>query len=216
MMLSTCFEERFVCFTQEFSNKSTRRVSSLLPCPGGLPSPFQVVDNGRWLSRGRRCLKRVLIFGLLGPAVAFITAMWVMTPLLNWALGDAARIEPGQLVLLPLFYFLGFIPACLAGLADEFFARRAVRMRVVWTTLSGFALSFLPFATAFAMGFIQGPFVLLLGLVGAIPAAVCSWVAGRMSLANRRGCVCIMTRQDLRLVSVSRKVIVAPTNVSAR
>jgi uncharacterized membrane protein len=49
----------------------------------------------------------------------------------------------------------------------------------LWTCLFGFAASFLPFMTAIVMEYVQGIIFLLFGLVGAIPAFVCSLLAGR-------------------------------------
>lgn len=103
-----------------------------------------------------------------------------MLPILNWAVGDKSVFDYHQIVLVPVSYMLGIVPACFAGLFDGVLARRRVRYGPLWTTLFGFAVSFLPLATSFAAGFIHGPLVLVFGFVGALPAFVCSWLARKV------------------------------------
>jgi hypothetical protein len=121
-------------------------------------------------------MKRVLIFALLGPPLGLLVGLWVMLPILNWAVGGTSVFDYHQIVLLPLSYLVGILPACLAGLFDEFLARWRVRYSMLWTTLFGFAVSFLPLVSSYTHGFIHGLYVLLFGFVGAAPAAACSWI----------------------------------------
>lgn len=132
-------------------------------------------------------MRRLLIFSLLGPLLGFVTGFWVMRPIMAGLLGDPLDIDWHQIVLMPLAYALGIVPAFLTGLFDEFGDRRSFRRRVLWTTLFGFTISFLPLATALAAGFIRGPWILLWGLIGAIPAAICSWLAGKPVSPAPRG-----------------------------
>ena len=127
-------------------------------------------------------MKRLLIFALLGPPLGVATGLWVILPVFSWAVGDPVQFDYHQLILLPLGYLSGVPPALLAGLLDGFLAKRNIRRRVLWVALGGFLLSFLPLASSFAAGFIHGPFILIFGFVGAVPAAVCSWLSGN----NRR------------------------------
>lgn len=123
-------------------------------------------------------MRRFLIFGLLGPPLGFVVGFWGLVPLLNWATGGASTFEWGQLVLLPLAYWLGLVPALLAAALDLYLARRGVRWRPAWTALFSFAASFVPLSTAMAMGFLQSPWFLIWGLIGVLPGFVCSALSG--------------------------------------
>lgn len=81
-------------------------------------------------------MKRVLIFALLGPPLGFVTGFYVMLPLMSAAVGDSPQVSFYQLVLLPLAYFMGLVPAVLAGIFDESVAHR--RFRILWTALFAF------------------------------------------------------------------------------
>jgi len=130
-------------------------------------------------------MKRLLIFAVLGPPLGLVTGMWGILPVLNWSLGAESVFDYHQIVLLPLAYQVGLIPALLVGVFDGVLAKRDIGYRVVWCALFGFAMSFLPLLSSLAMGFLHGPFVLLFGLLGAVPAAVCSWLAGTWVQRNR-------------------------------
>ena len=104
--------------------------------------------------------------------------LWGVLPVLNGALGDPSVFDYRQLVLLPLAYQVGLVPALLVAAFDGWLAKRGVRYRVGWSTLFGFAMSFIPLLGALAMGFLHGPFVAMFGLLGAAPAAACSWLSG--------------------------------------
>ena len=123
-------------------------------------------------------MRRFLVFGLLGPPIGLMTGMWGLVPLLNWATGGASVFAWGQLVLLPMGYVLGLIPALLTALVDEALARRGVRGRPAWTALFAFGASFVPLLTAIVMGFIGSPWLLVWGLIGAAPGFVCSMLSG--------------------------------------
>jgi hypothetical protein len=125
-------------------------------------------------------MKRLLTFAVLGPPLGMLTGMFGILPVLNWAVGGPqTQYDYHQIVLLPAAYMVGFVPALLAGVFDGVLAKRHVRHRVFWCALAGFAVSFLPIAGALSMGYIHGPFLLLFGLLGAVPGAVCSWLASR-------------------------------------
>jgi hypothetical protein len=49
--------------------------------------------------------------------------------------------------------------------------------------LFGYAISYVPLIGAFWVGFVHDPYVVLLGLVGAVPSAVCSWLAAERWVA---------------------------------
>jgi cytochrome c biogenesis protein CcdA len=122
-------------------------------------------------------MKRFLIFGLLGPPLGFVTAFWVMLPALDWSLGASSHAEFHQIVLLPVAYMIGIVPALLAALFDHVLARRKARWRILWTTLVSTTAGFLPIAASMFDGFVHGPYVLLFGLIGAVPGAICAWLS---------------------------------------
>jgi hypothetical protein len=122
-------------------------------------------------------LRRFLIFALLGPPLDMITGMWGIAPVMNWSFGDPSVFDYHQLVLTPLAYEVGLLPALLTGAFDGWLARQGIRFRIACCALFGFAASFLPLLGALSMGFMHGPFIAIFGLVGAVPAA-CSWLAG--------------------------------------
>lgn len=119
--------------------------------------------------------KRLLLFGLLGPPLGFVTGFWGVLQILNMALGEKSTVELGQLVLLPLAYMVGTVPALAVGWIDHYF--RNWRLGAMLTCLTGYLLSFTPIAAALVMGFLHGPFVLIFGLIGAIPALICALIA---------------------------------------
>ncbi len=117
----------------------------------------------------------MLLFGLLGPPLGFVTAFWILLQIVNTALGEKSTADPGQLIVLPLAYTVGIVPALATGGIDHYF--RNWRLGPLFTCLAGYLLGFMPIATALAMGFIHGPFVLIFGLIGAIPALICALIA---------------------------------------
>ena len=123
-------------------------------------------------------MKRFLIFAALFPPLAFVVAMWGMLQILNWALGEHSTAGTHQLILLPVAYVVAILPALLTALADEILARRKVRYRMLWTALAGYLSIYAPLLTSLSTGSVHGPYLLLFGIIGAVPGAICSWLAG--------------------------------------
>ncbi|MEH2546538.1 hypothetical protein V1283_003183 [Bradyrhizobium sp. AZCC 2262] len=122
-------------------------------------------------------MKRFLIFAAIAPPLGFVVAFWVMLQIANWLAGSPITFDVAQIMMLPTIYLVGLIPALLAGWFDHALARRNVSYRIALTAPFGYAISYLPLAVAFWIGFGHGPYVLLFGLIGAVPSAVCSWLA---------------------------------------
>ena len=130
-------------------------------------------------------LRRFLIFALLGPPLGMITRMWGILPVLNWSLGDAAVIDYHQIVLMPLAYRVGVLPALLAAAFDGWLAKRenpiprrlvrAVRLRGELSSAARRAVDGIP-ARA-----VRGDF----RFAGAAPR-LCSWLSERAAAARRR------------------------------
>jgi len=122
-------------------------------------------------------MKRFLIFATVAPPLGFIVAFWVMLQIANWMAGGPSTFEIRQVAMLPTIYLVGLIPALLTAGFDHVLAKREMSYRIALTALFGYFVSYGPLVGAFQMGFMHDPGVLLLGLVGAVPAALCSWLA---------------------------------------
>ena len=123
-------------------------------------------------------MKRFLIFAALFPPLAFIVAIWGVLQFMNWALAESNTADYHQLILLPAAYVILLFPALLTALVDDVVARRNVRYRILWTALAGYVLIFAPLLAALLMGLAHGSYLMLFGIIGSIPAAICSWLAG--------------------------------------
>lgn len=126
-------------------------------------------------------MRRFLVFAALFPLLAFIVAFWGMLQILNWALGENSTADYHQLILLPVAYVIVLLPAMLTGLVDHALAQRKLRYRVLWTAFAGYLFIYLPLLVALLTG-LHGPYLLLFGIIGAVPGAICSWLAGSNSV----------------------------------
>jgi hypothetical protein len=122
-------------------------------------------------------MTRFLIFAAMAPPLGFVVAFWVMLQLANWLAGGPNSFEVAQIMMLPTIYLVGLIPALAAAGCDHMLAKRHVPHRITFTALFGYAITFLPILALVWLGMAVGPEVLLLGFIGAVPAAVCSWLA---------------------------------------
>jgi hypothetical protein len=111
-------------------------------------------------------MNRFLIFLLLFPAVA-TASFYAVTYILSGAAQDSG--------LGPVFMYLVFIvPGLLVALLDWLVAKTSIPA-VIATTLLTYGLSAL--ALAWALG--SSKEILAIGLLGAFPAAVCSWLSNK-------------------------------------
>jgi len=122
-------------------------------------------------------MTRFLIFAAIAPPLGFVVAFWVMLQIANWLAGSPITFDVAQIMMLPTIYLVGLIPALWAGWFDHALARRNVSYGIALTALFGYTISYLPLAVAFWIGFGHGPCVLLFGLIGGVPSALCSWLA---------------------------------------
>lgn len=122
-------------------------------------------------------MKRFLIFAAVASPLGFILAFWVMLQIANWIAGAPSTFDLQHVVMLPTVYVFGVIPALLIAWFDHALAQWQISYRIALTALFAYALSYLPLLGAFQLGFMHEPSALLLGLIGAVPAAVCSWLA---------------------------------------
>jgi hypothetical protein len=128
-------------------------------------------------------VRRAILFAVLGPPLGAVVGFWLIVPAMNWALSDAGSpyVWPGpdyhDVVLLPLAYSLGVIPAFLCGAFDEWLVRQRVSAHAARTAAFGFFACFLMLLPLFAIGVAGHPVVFIFGLVGAMPAAICAWIS---------------------------------------
>ncbi len=123
-----------------------------------------------------------MVFALLGPPLGELVLLLVM-----FAIFDGTVISPiGMPFMLPAAYFNGIVPALLVGLFDDAAARRRwpAGSRALFSAATDFLAAFVPLLLAIALGFLHGPWLALFGVVGAVPAAICSLVASLWSRAE--------------------------------
>jgi hypothetical protein len=108
-------------------------------------------------------MKRFLIFTVLFPplALAVFTAPDTFRKYLDWV---------------GIAYMVAIIPAWLTAGVDWTLSAKPAYLRVVGTVVAGAVIT--DSVALFMWGFFAGFWpVLMAGLVGAIPAAVCSWLS---------------------------------------
>ena len=113
-------------------------------------------------------MKRFLIFTVLFPPLALVI---FNAP--DLIMRHDFRLL--DLVTLSLAYTLAVIPALILAWVDQAFHS------LVGTTIAGAAIAYLA-ALIIGFPFLDYRATLMIGLIGAIPAAVCSWLS---SLSNR-------------------------------
>ena len=79
-----------------------------------------------------------------------------------------------DLLTLSLAYTFLIIPALMLAWVDQIFRSRAA------TTIAGLAMAFLA-ALGIGFAFTDVQAVLMIGLMGSVPAAVCSWLSHRFA-----------------------------------
>jgi hypothetical protein len=113
-------------------------------------------------------VKRFLIFTVLFPPLALVVFNAPDVIMRH----DFRLLD---LVTLSVAYTLAVIPALILAWVDQAFHRLA------GTTIAGAAIAYLA-ALIIGFPFLDYRATLMIGLIGAIPAAVCSWLS---SLSNR-------------------------------
>jgi hypothetical protein len=53
-----------------------------------------------------------------------------------------------------------------------------VRYRILWTAFAGYVFIFVPLSGALLKGSVFGAYLPLFGIIGALPAGICAWLAG--------------------------------------
>lgn len=120
-------------------------------------------------------MRRFLIFGLLGPPAGFVVTFFGLLPLI----GGEPSFDPHGIVLLPLAYFLGLVPALIAAGFDHWLARMASGTGQYGSRPLDSASASCRVAWAFLVT--PSPYFLIYGVIGAVPGFICSWLAGRFT-----------------------------------
>jgi hypothetical protein len=114
-------------------------------------------------------MKRFLIFATLWPILGFVWGFWIVLQISNWAVGARLTFDYHHIV--------GIVPALLLAWFDDVLATRNVPHRIECTTVMAYVLSYVPMLGALSLPFVHNPYVWLLGMIGAVPGAACSWLA---------------------------------------
>ena len=127
-------------------------------------------------------MKRYLIFGALGPLIGGFILLFVTTYMSGyWTHTDLGEVEKLFVVFaktLQYSYLFGLLPTLMMAAVDDIFwhvkrIRPVLRMLIVGV-LSFFVAELLYGSRGPDSGLVQ---FLLYGLVGFIPAVICSWLA---------------------------------------
>ena len=116
-------------------------------------------------------MKRFLIFIFLFPGIATV----VLFAFISIGVG-ALPDNPQAIFVVGWGYVVGVVPALVCAVVDLLLGKIRIPA-VIGTTLVGYGIAILAGLTIFDWGLIER--ILAFGLIGAIPAAVCSWLSGK-------------------------------------
>jgi hypothetical protein len=145
--------------------RQTPRLSPLLNPRKG------VTTKGNDAGSGEGGMKRFLIFICLFPGIAVA----VFLAFVSIGVG-AFPDNPQAVVLVGWGYVVGVIPALICAVVDLLLRKTRIPP-VIGTALVGYGIATLPALTIFDWDL---GMALAFGLVGGIPAAVCSWLSGKI------------------------------------
>lgn len=138
-----------------------------------------MIDVDRsWLTkpnrRVRELKRRILVFGLLGPVLGYLVFLALS--------GDHAALV-GRTVglVLPLVFAVEVAPFLICAVVDFFMENVRWWERVVVAFLLGFLLTYAAVFALLPSAASTDWRILPLGLVGAVPAAICSWLVSGMA-----------------------------------
>ena len=122
-------------------------------------------------------MRRLLTFALLGPPLGQI-ALFVVGVLKSGRLAELSA-WPAMIVFMPFAYILGIGPALVAWVADAGLSRvLRLEFRMITSAIVGYAATALFIYLSSDHATTRG--ALEFGIVGAIPALTCSWIADRV------------------------------------
>ena len=132
-------------------------------------------------------MKRLMNFVLLGPFLIWLTFLALLSPLL--ARNGFTGIGEFLMVALVVCYAPGILPLLAITGLDELMSRHRVNvwLRVLACGVMGFAATFALFYSVGLLAYLQKDYGLWLGLLGGLPAALCSWLSGRTHVGRAEG-----------------------------
>jgi hypothetical protein len=119
-------------------------------------------------------MKRFLVFAILGPALAAMTLLLVVLPLASLLEGTKIEMSVAGRQMVTV-YLVSIFPALMVGLFDWIAELIELPQRPIGTAIVGWVLAVLVLRDWLALPDLTGWFVAI-GLIGALPAFVCSWV----------------------------------------
>jgi Family of unknown function (DUF5413) len=119
-------------------------------------------------------MKRFVVFAILGPCLAGMTMLLLALPVATWLEGVRveASLSADQVLTA---YLVSIFPALVVGLFDWIAAIIDVPYRPIGAAIVGWILAVVALRGFLAMPDLPGWFVAI-GLIGGIPALICSWV----------------------------------------
>jgi hypothetical protein len=119
-------------------------------------------------------MKRFAVFAVLGPCLAGMTLLLLVLPVATLLEGVRveASLSPGQVLTA---YLVCIFPALVVGLFDWIAEIIEMPHRPIGAAVVGWILAVVALRGFLAMPDLPGWFVAI-GLIGGIPAFVCSWV----------------------------------------
>jgi hypothetical protein len=132
------------------------------------------------VARSGHIMKRFLVFALLGPPVAAVALFLGLLPL-------AGLLTHGPITMDVSDWLTIYLGSCLSALVLAFFDWMGevidIPRRPIGTAIAGWVLAVLALREWLALPDVPGWFVVI-GLLGAIPAFICSWVT--LKIKTRR------------------------------
>jgi hypothetical protein len=121
-------------------------------------------------------MRRLLTFALLGPPLGLIT-VFVTSALKSGRLAELSA-WPYMIVFMPFAYILGIGPGLAAWVTDASLSRvLRLEFRMITSAVAGYVAAALFLYLSSDYPTTRG--ALEYGIVGAIPALTCSWIADR-------------------------------------
>lgn len=119
-------------------------------------------------------MKRFVIYVLLGPAIGFVVFV-----LRDIAGGKIYGGFPGVLFGLPFAYLFGILPALVMWLEDWWLCQKiSLPAKIFTSAVTGYVAVIALLLLNTAPGQVKLPQILTFGIVGAVPAAICSLLSG--------------------------------------
>lgn len=119
-------------------------------------------------------MKRFVIYVLLGPAIGFVVFV-----LRDIAGGKIDGGFPGVLFGLPFAYLFGILPALVMWLEDWWLCEKiSLPAKILTSAVTGYLAVIVLLLLNTAPGQVKLPQILTFGIVGAVPAAICSLLSG--------------------------------------